>query len=270
MIEQDPADSAEPTVRLPIEQVRDGRRTALEDLVVVEQTISIVINGRAPVRLQCLPGREVDLAVGFLVTEGLVSLPAQLRAADFDQAGPQAAVTADVADGVLDAFERGAGVGSGCGRGIFSSGEMDALECDRKLDMTFGMDATTVLDLMREFRDRSGLFEQTGGVHAAGLVWDGRIADFAEDIGRHNAVDKVVGAAFRVGRDLEHAALLVSGRLSLEMVLKAVRARIPIVISRSAPTAPAVELAQRFHVGLAGFARGGRINLYAAAWRIRT
>lgn len=257
-------------LRLDVEQVRDGKRAPFEDVVVVEQELPIVVNGRPLVRLQCLPGRESDLAVGFLVTAGVLDLRERLRVVEFAQADGRVLIQADLEPGALDAFETRIGLGSGCAGGLFAGDEPDALDCRRKFDMTFGMDAESILTLMREFRERSQLFAQTGGVHAAALVGEESLMDFAEDIGRHNAIDKVIGGAFRLRRRLVQTALLTSGRLSLEIVLKARRAGIPMVVSPSAPTAAAVEAAKRSHIGVVGFARGRRMNLYAAGWRVRT
>ncbi len=258
------------TTRLEIEQIRAGKRTALEDAVVVEETLSIVVNGRLLVRLQYLPGAEEDLAVGFLLTNGLIRTAEQLARVQFAADRRQVDIEARLEAGVMDAFETGASVGSGCGVGVFAPSQGDPLDCGRKFDMSFGVDATVIQNLMREFRDRSELFARTGGVHAAGLACGERLAAFAEDIGRHNAIDKVIGHAFRRGHELGHGVLLTSGRLSLEIVLKAVQSGIPLLVSRSAPTAQAVQVARRCHLGLVGFARGDRMNLYAAGWRVRT
>jgi FdhD protein len=259
-----------PAMRMRIERIEGDARAERGDVVVVERALTILVNGSPLVRLQCLPGRETDLGVGFLVTEGLLDCAERLRCVRLEPADSRVLVDADIEPAAVDEFLAGASRGVGCGGGAFGASEPDAFDCRRKLDMSFGVDASTVLSLMREFRNGSRLFEQTGGVHAAALAAEGHLVDFAEDVGRHNAVDKVVGRAFREGWPLGRLTLLTSGRLSLEMALKAVRAGLPLVVSRSAPTAPAVEVARRFQLGLVGFARGNRMNVYSAGWRVRT
>lgn len=258
------------TTRLEIEQIRAGKRTAREDIVVAEETISIVVNGHRLVRLQYLPGAEEDLAVGFLLTSGLIRTAEGISSVRFAADRRQVDIEANLAADVLDAFEAGASIGSGCGPGLFAPSEKDPLDCGRKFDVSFGVGAAVIQKLMREFRDRSELFAQTGGVHAAGLGEGESLVAFAEDIGRHNAIDKVIGRALGQGHDLGHAVLLTSGRLSLEIVLKAARSGVPLVVSRSAPTAQAVQVARRCHLGLVGFARGDRMNVYATGWRVKT
>jgi len=124
--------------------------------------------------------------------------------------------------------------------------------------------------LMDGLRGSSLLFEKSGGTHSAALFDGNAVTLLAEDIGRHNAVDKVLGAAFMGGADLSVHALGVTGRVSSEILLKCVRTGIPCVVSRGAPTSLAVELAERFKVTLAGFARGRRFNLYSNSHRIIT
>jgi len=124
---------------------------------------------------------------------------------------------------------------------------------------------------MGELQRASPLFSSTGGVHLAALSRGDGLLDVAEDIGRHNAVDKVIGKALRgagQSADLPNLTLLTTGRLSSEIATKAVRVGLPVVISRSAPTSAAVELAREADLCLVGFARGRRLNVYSAPWRL--
>jgi FdhD protein len=171
----------------------------------------------------------------------------------------------------LDALERHFTTTSACG--ICGRASLEALEA-RGLASLSGDDArisaSTIVALPAALRAAQGVFEKTGGLHAAGLFdASGKLAVVREDVGRHNAVDKVVGWALVQRRvPLTGTVLMVSGRTSYEIVQKAVAARIPIVCAVSAPSSLAVDLARRFGVTLVGFVRGGRFNVYAGLERV--
>ncbi|MBM4039181.1 MAG: formate dehydrogenase accessory sulfurtransferase FdhD [Planctomycetes bacterium] len=172
----------------------------------------------------------------------------------------------------------------------------DPLDCWRKTDTSFRVPAAAISSAMRAFLHRSEVYVETGGVHAAAIARCARlgvrvsdaeedlrpggadsgvrpsgaeIVAFAEDIGRHNAFDKAIGACRRQGIALQDKVALVTGRLSLELVAKAIPASIPVLVSRGAPTDAAVKLAAEADLTLIGFARAERMNVYAAEWRVR-
>jgi len=232
------------------------------DAVVVERPVEIVLGDRVLVRVQCLPERLEDLALGFLLTEGLIEDP---RAIAECRAAPDAGrveIRADVDPDRLVLFRERVAMSSGCGSG--ASAAATALP---RVASEARFDPEEVLARMKDLLQASALFRETGGVHAAALT-DGRtLRAFAEDIGRHNAVDKAVGAAMREGLDLARLALLTTGRASADIVAKAVRAGIPAVVSRGAATSQAIALARSAEAAVAAFARAGRMNVYAAPWR---
>ena len=244
---------------------RRGGRVGAEgksDTVIVERAVELVLNGRVLVRIQCLPERIEDLAVGFFRTEGLIESPRAIAECRVAPDGGRVEVRADVDPDRLVLFRERVATSSGCGSG--ASAPETALP---RLASDARFAPEDVLARMKDLLQTSVLFRETGGVHAAALT-DGRtLLVFAEDIGRHNAVDKAVGAALRQGADLAALALLTTGRASSDIVAKAVRAGIPAVVSRGAVTSRAIELGRSADAAVAGFARGDRMNVYTAAWR---
>jgi FdhD protein len=232
------------------------------DAVIVERAVELVLGGRVLVRIQCLPERLEDLAVGFLRTEGLIESPRAIAGCRVAPDGGRIEVRADVDPDRLVLFRERVATSSGCGSG--ASAAADALP---RLTSDARFAPEEIFARMKDLLQASALFRETGGVHAAALT-DGRtLGVFAEDIGRHNAVDKAVGAALRQGADLAALALLTTGRASSDIVAKAVRAGIPAVVSRGAVTSRAIELGRSADAAVVGFARGDRMNVYTAAWR---
>jgi FdhD protein len=244
---------------------RRGGRVGAEgesDTVIVERAVELVLSGRVLVRVQCLPQRLEDLAVGFLRTEGLIESPRAIAECRVAPDGGRIEVRADVDPDRLVLFRERVATSSGCGSGASAAADdLPVLASDARFA------PEDVLARMKDLLQASVLFRETGGVHAAALT-DGRtILAFAEDIGRHNAVDKAVGAALRQGMDLARLALLTTGRASSDIVAKAVRAGVPAVVSRGAVTSRAIELGRSADAAVVGFARADRMNVYTAAWR---
>jgi FdhD protein len=154
---------------------------------------------------------------------------------------------------------------SGCAKGVtFASNEnLSAIQDD------FHVNTSSIIELYKQFQKKSELFRTTGGVHAAALCDEKEMLVFAEDIGRHNAVDKIIGYAFLENIPLQKKILLLSGRLSSEIINKAVRAKVPVLISRAAPTDLAVEIAKRYNITLIGFLRGQKLNIYSKPDRLK-
>jgi len=156
---------------------------------------------------------------------------------------------------------------SGCGKGVtFSDGA--GLERLPVKTMRVKVTAAYIRALLKEFRSISNLFQKTGGVHSAALADRNGISLFSEDIGRHNAVDKIIGKAFLTNTPLEDKILLSSGRISSEIMTKVIRNKIPILVSRTAPTCMSLTYAEDHGITLVGFARGNRMNIYTHPQRI--
>jgi FdhD protein len=220
------------------------------------------------------PGHDFELATGFLHAEGLLpGVPHQVSyCADVERADQKFNVVTVETDGpALEAPVRSGIVSSACG--VCGSASLDALHerglCRVADDVTVPVDV--LYGLPDALRSAQGVFEVTGGLHAAGLFTaDGSLVATREDIGRHNAVDKLVGWGVLGDRlPLSGTVLMVSGRCGYEIVQKAVAAGIPVVASVSAPSSLAVAVAEDFGVTLIGFLRGRRCNVYAGRERLR-
>jgi FdhD protein len=251
-----------------------------EDVLAVEEPLEVRVGGRAFSVTMRTPGDDFDLVAGFLVSEGVVWEAGQLAGMRFcageDEAGRQTynVVDAQLAPGVVlpeTALERHVYTSSACG--ICGTASIEAVAkashfgpAGRGGRLGLGV----LLELPERLRQHQQVFERTGGVHAAGLFgFDGSLLCLREDVGRHNAVDKVIGWALRAGRlPLAGTVLQVSGRASFELVQKAYLAGIPVLSAVSAPSSLAVELAEQAGLTLAGFSRGHSINIYAHPDRI--
>ncbi|MBF5082321.1 formate dehydrogenase accessory sulfurtransferase FdhD [Quadrisphaera sp. INWT6] len=233
------------------------------------------------------PGEDVDLALGFLLTEGLLGsaddVAAVVHCGDPDPADPDGLSSMNVlqvtlAPGVPAPDLEGRrtfGMTSACG--VCGSASIDAVSRRSRYDLSADdvvVDAAVLTSLPDRLRSAQRIFDRTGGLHAAGLFTaDGELLAVAEDVGRHNAVDKVLGRAARErlggGWPLRGAVLQVSGRASFELAQKAWCAGVPVLSAVSAPSSLAVELARTAGMTLAGFVRAPRLNVYAGEHRVR-
>ncbi len=257
---------------------RSGESTA-DDFVTVEEPLEIRVNGQALAVTMRTPGDDEELAAGFCLTEGVVGDGDELaQVALCDDAGADNVVDVDLdcADPALTQVRlqdvsRASFLSSSCG--ICGKQSLDRVE---QHALPFApsfprVASATVAGLAAKVRRRQGVFARTGGLHSAAIAdAAGTIVVVREDVGRHNAVDKVVGHCLLQRRDeiRESSILVVSGRTSFEIVQKAAVARIPIVVAVSAPTSLAVDLARRLNVTLIGFLRRGRFNVYHDAGRL--
>jgi FdhD protein len=234
------------------------------DAVAVEEPLEIRINGEPVAVTMRTPGHDEELALGFCLSEGLAPSAAALPA---DLAANTVEVTAD--ESATASVRRNFYTSSSCG--VCGKGALEAVAVEApRVDSELRIAAAIVSELPHRLREAQAAFAATGGLHATGLFTaEGEALCVREDVGRHNAMDKVVGWAFTEGRlPLAEAVLCVSGRLSFELVQKAAVAGCPVVVAVGAPSTLAVELAADRGVTLCGFVRGGRINVYSEPWRI--
>ena len=260
-------DESQPTRHCAVRRYADGHFTALDDQVVTEARVEIVVNDdELRLALLCLPRQLPELAVGFLRGEGALRRGGEVERIDIDQAGWTIRVRGAFDPDALDAIRRRWTWGTGCGGG----GTSAQLNPDTYQPIALGLevDAEAIVGLVRGFLGAMDLWKNTGGVHACALASAGELLIVAEDVGRHNAFDKVIGRAVLDGLDTSDKIILTTGRLSAEMVSKAVAARVPIVVGRGAVTALAIDLARKFGLTLVGFARAGRFNVYTGFQRI--
>lgn len=252
---------------LPIIRVRGDEAVERLDPVATEFSYVMEVNGRELLSLRCSPTDVEALAAGFLLAEGLVTAREDIESIAVDSAAFR--IQARLPHLAAGWHERlGARtLTSGCGYGITftDGGRLDIfVPATEKIPLGSGR----VRGLLKDFVSRSRLFLATGGTHSAALVDRSGLVIFAEDIGRHNAVDKVIGRALLDGIGVAGKVLLSSGRISGEIMTKVIRARIPVLISRAAPTCMAVHHAEFHGVTLIGFARSGRMNIYTHPQRI--
>ena len=246
-------------------EVQPPVRRDCSEQVVVESVVTLSVNGRTLLRFNCLPARVEDLTLGFLATEGLIDRPSQVTAVEVIEDSVN--VTADVDFDRLVRFFETVSMVSGCGRAASGGGGGGVDRVRSRAQFT----PDSCLEMMRQLEHASSLFGATGGVHLAALSAGDEPLAVAEDIGRHNAVDKVIGGWLRSSNGqppLTELMLLTTGRLSRDIVGKAVRVGIPLLVSRSAPTSAGVTLARGTDLCLVGFARGQRLNVYSSPWRL--
>ena len=246
-------------------RLKAGHKGEIIDSVIVEAPLTIHFNERELVTLLCTPDHLDELAVGFLYSEGLLTVREDLQSVQVDTEKGMAWVAGRDKPLAGQTFLKRY-ITTGCGKGTSFYNFHDT--GNRPVTSELKVPLEKLLERMREVQQGSELFARTGGVHSAGLCTEDRIEIFRDDIGRHNAADKIIGRCFLDELNLEDKMLITSGRISSEILLKTAKAGIPVLVSRSAPTALALEIAEQVGVTVAGFARGSRINIYTHPQRI--
>jgi FdhD protein len=249
------------TAKVDVVRVPGG---ATEDVVAVEEPLEIRINGSPVAVTMRTPGHDEELALGFALSEGLrphgarlsddlAANTVDLQAPDFDAARLARSFYTTSSCGV-------------CGKGALEAVAVEAARVDSVLELA----AELLASLPDRLRAAQPAFAATGGLHATGLFDErGELLCLREDVGRHNALDKVIGWAFGAGLlPLARSVLCVSGRLSFELVQKAAVAGCPLLVAVGAPSSLAVDLARDRGITLCGFVRGGRLNVYSEPWRV--
>jgi FdhD protein len=273
---------------VPIAELRPGEaRLERNDRLAVEEPMEIRValgpgaerTARSLSITMRTPGNDFELAAGFLYTEGLLQERAQIESIEF--CGPAAPgrstsniVRVDLAADVeinVGSLERHFYTTSSCG--ICGKASLDAVRIKGLRPLAPGVPRFTraaIHGLPGRLRSVQAVFERTGGLHAAGLATpEGELLDVREDVGRHNAVDKLIGRRFLDGKTpLGTYAMVVSGRASFEILQKALVAGVPAIVAVGAPSSLAVEMAASFGMTLVGFASDERLNVYSGAERI--
>lgn len=258
--------------------VNGSKRTTRPDTMVVEEPLELRVNGNPLAVTMRTPGNDFDLVIGFLVTEGVITRPDEVATTSYcTGTRPDSAynvVNVVLAPGVAPpdpAIERAFYTTSSCG--ICGKASLDAVRTKAAWPVAGDASALTTSLIARlpdRLRAGQSVFDRTGGLHAAGLfTTDGTLLRLAEDVGRHNAVDKVIGWALREDRlPLRDCVLQVSGRASFELTQKALMAGIATLAAVSAPSSLAVDLAAEAGMTLVGFVRNGSMNVYTRSDRI--
>lgn len=268
------------STRRPITRYSENGPMPRVDTLAVEEPMQIRIGGEALAVTMRTPGSDIDMVHGFLLAEGIVTAREDIRevryCAGADADGVNSYNVLDVVldgpAGVRERRVRNFLANSACGVcGTTSIDEIERTSAHSPGDDPVTVEHTMLLGLPDKLRARQKVFATTGGLHAAGLFTaDGELRVLREDVGRHNAVDKVIGWALREGQlPLAGSVLMLSGRASFELVQKASMAGIAIVVAVSAPSSLAVELAERSGITLVGFVRGSSLNVYSRPDRVR-
>jgi len=272
-----------PTQSLIVHSFKKGQITQREDLLATEEPLEIRIQYQTITKNIAVtmrtPGYDFELAAGFLLTEGIITSNAQIDSIDYIKARKKASlgniVLVKLVGEViinLKKLERNFYVSSSCG--VCGKGSIEAVQtCEGQhfIEASWVIESSVLLGLPARLREAQAIFEQTGGLHAAAIFGlDGQLQILKEDVGRHNALDKVIGAALlNEGLPFGKHILLVSGRASFELVQKAAMAGIGMLVAVGAPSSLAVELADEMGITLVGFLKSERFNCYTHPQRIK-
>jgi FdhD protein len=236
-----------------------GEWTTTATAVPSEMALSVYVNKQELATLLCTPAKLNYLVLGFLYSEGVIDRMddiASMSVCEDDSLAEVALVRSDYSPPVHRTLA------SGCGGGVTFDKQLDRVESS--VTVTPGQ----VSALMRQLNEQAKLYRYCGGVHTAGLGDGDHLVVIAEDIGRHNTVDKIMGECLIAGQPTKDRALVATGRISSEMLSKAARMQVPIVISRSSPTDRAIALARELGITLVGYARGDRLSVYSCEERL--
>ncbi|MFC1999584.1 formate dehydrogenase accessory sulfurtransferase FdhD [Chloroflexota bacterium] len=253
--------------KVPVLRITNEGREEIDDLIVRESPFTISLDNQELVTMLCSPTNLKYLAVGFLFSEGLLKEKDEIRKVVVDDRRGMAWIETKE-DRVIDRELLSKRlVTSGCGRGasFYTVGDLKDQE---KVESDIRVSPQEIFALVNEFQHNSEVYKNTHGVHSAALCDRESILLFSEDIGRHNAVDKVIGESILKDIPTDDKMIIISGRISSEMLLKAAKIRIPVVISIAAPTNLGVKVASDLGITLVGFVRPKRMTVYSGSWRI--
>ena len=272
--------------KISIHQFDQDGAKPIDDLVTVEEPLEIrVVSGSVENRrgksisiTMRTPGHDHELAIGFLACEGIISTHDQVQSvqsigtADNEFGHPNTVCVELTPDTDINYSELQRHFYSTSSCGVCGKASLEALEYRNltAIQSELSIEATTILKLPQRLRENQTSFEQTGGIHAAGLFdKQGRIQRIREDVGRHNALDKLIGSNFLQKEfPMPEQIVVVSGRASFELLQKTLTAQIPIFVAVGAPSSLAVDLARQFDLTLIGFASNSRFNIYSSPQRV--
>lgn len=237
-----------------------------DDILVREIKLDININGIRVGSMMATPTDLEPLGIGYLLSENILSSFSDVSSVNFNESELTLDVKADINEDSLKNHTTEAVIISGCGRSVTANVDPKNLK-SKIIENGIKFQRAEISKQMSEFYTQCDLYEKTGCVHTAKLKIDDKFY-IGEDIAQHNTIDKAIGKAVMDGANLNKGLLMVSGRLSSEMVVKAVTNGIPVLVSRTAPTSLGVLIARKFNLTLCGFARGENLNVYSALGRI--
>lgn len=249
-----------------IDKLIENKAVEFEDVTIDEVRLNLYLNGEKTISMMCIPKDQDAHAIGYLMSENVISSYKDIEEVRISKDGLRVDIKANINEDSIQNLFKEKTLTSGCGGGV-TGNVAGFLEIPFN-QSAFKVKAQTILDEVKIFYKDSELYNLTGCVHKAMIyLLDGTTVT-AEDIGRHNAIDKAIGKCMMQGLDTTKSVLFVSGRLSSEMVTKAVMHAIPMIVSRTAPTYLGVQTAQKHGITMIGFARGKKMNMYTHQGRI--
>ncbi len=251
------------TKEVQILRVRGNDISKEEDTLILEYPFTIFLDDNEVITLLCSPKSLEELAIGFLFSEGFIDDISNIEKTQIDEEKGIAYVYAKERKALAEKLQGKRTITSGCGKGTLFYNVLDSFK-SKKIERPLDIEVEEIKALIKDFNRKSELFLTTGGVHSCALCSKSDILIFEEDIGRHNALDKILGRALMDNMELSDKLVLTTGRISSEMLIKVAKRGIPAIISRSAPTSLSVELARELNITVVGFARGEKMNIYSS------
>jgi FdhD protein len=248
-------------IEIPVQAFDSGKVEEKDQAVVIEAKMTLSVNGGKVVSFMCLPQRLEELAAGFLFAEGFIENGPDISDITVDTDAGTIDVRADIVEGSVERFSQGRTLLSGCGGGVSGADIERPSDCMRT-------DASSLGELVSAFQKHSSLYTLAGGVHTAAIAAGGNLEISDDDIGRHNAVDKVIGHALLTRYDCSDKVLIVTGRVSSEIAIKTIVRKIPVLVSLSSPTSLALRLAEEYFLTVIGRARTRRFKIYTHPERV--
>jgi FdhD protein len=249
----------EPIYQYEVTKVKGGKKFPFTDTLIREIKLDLFINDKKIAALMATPVDQKALAVGYMISENIIDNVKDIKNITLKDDGMRVDIVSKINEEAVDRLDSEGVVISGCGRSKTANINIEKIEA-AVIKNDYHISSDQIHEEMNTFFQYCKLYEQTGCVHTAKLYLDDGQYFIAEDIAQHNTVDKVIGKAKLEGVETSNSVLMVSGRLSSEMVAKAVMHQIPIVVSRTASTCLGVKIAEKFGVTLVGFARENRMN----------
>ncbi|CZE45734.1 formate dehydrogenase accessory sulfurtransferase FdhD [Campylobacter geochelonis] len=257
----------EPIFSTQITKIKGDDSFSCDDTLVREIKLEILVNGEKVGAVMATPVDQKALAVGYLMSEDIIADVKDIENIEVIDDGMKIDIKAKINEKSLNRLNAEGVVISGCGRSNTANIDPNAISA-KVINNPIKFKRDTISSNMATFYTQCELYEKTGCVHTAKLYVNDNEFFIGEDIAQHNTIDKAIGKARLAGADLSKTFLMVSGRLSSEMVAKAVMHQIPVLVSRTAPTCLGVMIARKFNLTLCGFARGENMNVYSGAERI--
>lgn len=250
------------TKQYDILRINKDRKTNEKDVLVVENPFTIFIDDKEIITLLCTPKSLEELSIGFIISEGFIDSLDDIENISLDEKASIVYIDLKRKKSFAEKFQGKRTITSGCGKGTVFYNVLDSFK-SKKIKNPLEINIEIIKKNMRDFNKRSELFLQTGGVHSCGLYDGEKMIVFEEDIGRHNALDKIIGKALKGNIDFKDKMIFTSGRISSEILIKTAKREISTIVSRSAPTSLAIDMAKELGINLIGFVRGEKLNIYS-------